>query len=154
MHHSDLFRLDARSLEGPLRALYAAGADGLIVRPRNWLSAAGVVARASAGASEWIPTAIAETALDAADYFRGRGLAVACAATEDAISIYEADLAGPLFVVIGGEKRGITRSFLAQADLRLAIPYARDFDQSLGTTAATAILAFEVMRQRAARRQV
>ncbi|MBN2305996.1 MAG: RNA methyltransferase [Anaerolineae bacterium] len=133
-----------------VRALYAAGADGLILRPRNWLTAAGVVARSSAGASEWIPTAIADTTLDAAQHFRARGLAVACAATQHAVSIYDADLTQPLFLVIGGEKRGITRSFLEQADLRLAIPYAGPFDQSLGTTAAAAVLAFEVMRQRLA----
>ncbi len=131
-----------------VRALYAAGADGLILRPRNWMSAAGVVARASAGASEWISTAIAETTLDAAQYFRSRGLVVAVAHEENAVPIYDADLTGPLFLVIGGEKRGITRSFLDQADLRLAIPYAREYDQSLGTTAAAAILAFEIMRQR------
>jgi len=132
-----------------IRALYAAGADGLIVRPRNWMSAAGVVARASAGASEWIPTAIAETAQDAADFFRARGLMIAVTTTDDdAASIYDTDLKGSLFLVIGGEKRGITRSFLDQADLRLEIPYARDFDQSLGTAAAAAVLGFEIMRQR------
>jgi len=134
-----------------VRALYAAGAHGLVVRPRNWLSAAGIVARASAGASEWMPTAVADTALDAAAHFRARGLTVACTAQQGAVSIYEADLSGPLFLVIGGERRGITRSFLDQADLLLEIPYAQPFDQSLGTTAATAVLAFEVMRQRAAR---
>lgn len=132
-----------------VRALYAAGAHGLVVRPRNWLSAAGTVARASAGASEWIATAVADTALDAAAHFRARGLTVACTAQQGAVSIYEADLSGPLFLVIGGERRGITRSFLEQADLLLEIPYGRAFDQSLGTTGATAVLAFEVMRQRA-----
>ncbi len=131
-----------------VRALVAAGADGLILRPRNWLSAAGVVARASAGATEWIPTALAGSALDAAAHFRARGLRIACAYQEDAISIYAADLTGPLFLVIGGEKRGITRSFGDQADLRLVIPYGGAFDQSLGTTAATAVIAFEIMRQR------
>lgn len=131
-----------------VRALYAAGAHGLVVRPRNWLSAAGIVARASAGASEWMPTAVAETALDAAEHFRARGLTIACTAQQGATSIYAADLRGPLFLVIGGERRGITRSFLDQADLLLEIPYGRAFDQSLGTTAATSALAFEVMRQR------
>jgi 23S rRNA (guanosine2251-2'-O)-methyltransferase len=131
-----------------VRALYAAGADGLVLRPRNWMSAVGVVARASAGASEWMPTAIADTALEAAAHFRARGLVVACAAQRDAISIYEADLTRPLLLVIGGEKRGITRSFVEQADLRFEIPYGQPFDQSLGTAAATAVLAFEVMRQR------
>jgi 23S rRNA (guanosine2251-2'-O)-methyltransferase len=134
-----------------IRACYAAGADGLVVRPRNWMSAAAVVARASAGASELIPTAIAETAEDAAAFFRARGLAVATTGqTRGAVSLYAADLTRPLFVLIGGEKRGVTRSFLERADLVLHIPYGRGFKQSLGTTAATAILAFEVMRQRMA----
>jgi 23S rRNA (guanosine2251-2'-O)-methyltransferase len=131
-----------------VRTLYAAGCVGLVLRPRNWLSAAGVVTRASAGASEWLPVAIAETAFDAAEHVRARGLRVAVAAKDDAVSLYDADLTGPLFLMIGGEKRGVTRSFRDQADLRLAIPYGSDFDQSLGTAAATAVIAFEALRQR------
>ena len=132
-----------------VRTLYAAGADGLVLRPRNWMSAAGVVARASAGATEWVPTAIAETALDAAQAFRARGLKVVSADDKaETVPLYTADLTGPLFLVIGGEKRGITRSFLDQADLLLEIPYGREFDQSLGTAAAAAVLGFEIMRQR------
>lgn len=38
-----------------IRAVYAAGVDGLVVPPRNWPSAAGVVARSSSGTSELIP---------------------------------------------------------------------------------------------------
>jgi len=131
-----------------IRAFYAAGADGLVVRPRNWLSAAGVVARASAGTSELIPTAVADTVLAAVNFFQGRGLVIANTAKENSISVYEADLTAPLFLVVGGEKRGITRSVREQADLRLQIPYGRSFGQSLGTTAAAAVLAFEIMRQR------
>ncbi len=132
-----------------VRALYAAGADGLVVRPRNWLAAAGVVARASAGASELMPMAVAETALDAADFYRGQGLAVACTAVDNSQSIYEASLDISLFLLIGGEKRGITRSFMEQADIRLQIPYGRPFNRSLGAAASAAILGFEIMRQRA-----
>jgi len=132
-----------------VRALYAAGADVLVLRPRNWLSAAGTVARASAGASELIPTALAETAADAAAFFRAHGLAVACATEErGSVSLYEADLTVPLFLLLGGEKRGITRSFLDQADLKLRIPYGRPMPHSLGTASAAAVLAFEIMRQR------
>lgn len=132
-----------------VRALYAAGADGLVLRPRNWLSAAGVVARASAGASELIPTAVAETAEDAAAFFRERGLQIACASdAPGSRPLYDTDLTGPLFLLVGGEKRGVTRSFLASADLKLRIPYGRPATHSLGTAPATAIIAFEVLRQR------
>src|SRR6185369_5507880 len=127
---------------------YAAGADGLVLRPRNWMSAAGVVARSSAGASELMPTAIAETTQAAADFFRARGLRIAVAAKDHATALYEADLSGALFLVVGGEKRGVTRSFEDAADIRLSIPYGRRYPHSLGTTAAAAVLAFEIMRQR------
>jgi 23S rRNA (guanosine2251-2'-O)-methyltransferase len=131
-----------------VRALYAAGASGLVLRPRNWMSAAGVVARASAGATERIPTAVVETAQDAADALRERGLTVAVTDWTRAVTLYEADLTVPLFLLVGGEKRGVTRAFADAADVRLKIPYGRDFRLSLGTAEATAVLAFEVMRQR------
>jgi len=131
-----------------VRSLYACGVDGLVLRPRNWLSAAATVTRSSAGASELIPTAIAESAEEAAALFQGHGLTIACAAEEESVPIDRADLTRPLFLLIGGEKRGITRSFLRQTDLRLEIPYGREFRQSLGVTAAAAILGYEVMRQR------
>jgi 23S rRNA (guanosine2251-2'-O)-methyltransferase len=131
-----------------IRAIYAAGAHGLVVRPRSWENAAGVVARASAGASEWITTAVADSAEAAAAYFRKQGLTIAVTDKERAVSIYEADLTQPLFLLIGGERRGVTRSFADSADMRLKIPYGRDYGMSLGTTGAASVLAFEVMRQR------
>lgn len=131
-----------------VRALYAAGAHGLVVRPRNWLLAAGVVARSSAGASESIPTAVADNVFDAAAFFRSQGLSIVCTTKEKSTSLYDVDLTIPVFLLIGGEKRGITRSFLDQADLRLEIPYGRPFPRSLGTVSAVAVLAFEIMRQR------
>ena len=132
-----------------LRALYAMGAHGLVLRPRNWMSAAATVAKASAGASELIPIAVAETVDEAAHFFRRQGLTVACAQKENAVPVDRADLSTPLLLLVGGEKRGVTRSFIGQADLRLKIPYHRDdFAPSLGTTAAAAALAYEVMRQR------
>ncbi|VAW33287.1 hypothetical protein MNBD_CHLOROFLEXI01-4075 [hydrothermal vent metagenome] len=132
-----------------LRSLYAAGVAGVVLRPRNWFTAAGIVARASAGASEQLPIAIAETAELAADTFRQLGLKIGATSNQNATSIYDAPLTEPLFLLLGGEKRGVTRSFLAQSDLILQIPYQQpNFRQSLGVVASAAIIAFEVMRQR------
>jgi 23S rRNA (guanosine2251-2'-O)-methyltransferase len=131
-----------------IRACYVAGAHGLVIRARNWQQSAGVVARASAGAAERMATAVADSADEAAAYFRSRGLRIAVSDSQRAVSIYEADLTQPLFLLIGGERRGITRAFADKADLRLKIPYGRPFDYALGTTVATAALVFEVMRQR------
>ena len=142
---------DPYNFAGAVRCLYAAGVDGLVLRPRNWTSASAIVGRASAGAIERVELAIAETAAHAADVYRARGLQIAVAAkSARSCSPDQADLSRPTFLLIGGERRGVTRSFARAADLTLEIPYGRDFDQSLGTVAAAAIIAFEVSRQRAA----
>ncbi len=130
-----------------VRSLYAAGIDGLVVRPRNWLTAAATVIRASAGACEMMPTAAAETA-DVVAMFRGRGVPVAIATPNDARPMFDVDLTGPLLLIIGGEKRGVARSVVQLADVRVSIPYGRDFTLDLGTAGAAAALGFEILRQR------
>jgi 23S rRNA (guanosine2251-2'-O)-methyltransferase len=134
-----------------VRSLYAAGIGGLVLRPRNWLSAAATVIRASAGATEFMPTAVAEPE-EALAAVRARGMQVVVADAKGARPMYEVDLTGPLFLVIGGEKRGVGRSLMNAADVRISIPYGRDFGHDLGTAGATAVLAFEVLRQRLLRR--
>jgi 23S rRNA (guanosine2251-2'-O)-methyltransferase len=133
-----------------VRALYAAGAAGLVVPPRNWDTALNVVSRASAGASEHMPTAVAD-AQDALAFFKARGFRTAATAKErKSISIYAADLRGSLFMLIGGERRGLNAAALGACDMLVSIPYGREFKAELDVTSSTAALAFEVMRQRAA----
>ena len=140
---------DPYNFAGAVRCLYAAGVDGVVLRPRNWTSASAIVGRASAGAIERVPLAIAETAAQAAGIYRAQGLQIAVAAkSKHSHSPDQANLSLPTFLLIGGERRGVTRSFAQSADLRLEISYGRVFDQSLGTVAAAAIIAFEVKRQR------
>ena len=92
-------------------------------------------------------TAIALILLTASSTFAWKGQTHS-RLSQDAIDLLKADLRGPLFVVVGGEKRGVARKLIEHADLLLQIPYARHFSHSLGTTAAAAILGYEVMRQR------
>lgn len=132
-----------------VRALYAAGVHGLVIRARNWGAGEGIIVRASAGAAEWMPTAVVDSVHAAVTHFKTRGLTVICtAATGSALALYEANLQGPLFLVVGGERRGIAQGVLQEADLVLRIPYGGSFGASLGTTSAVAVLAFEVLRQR------
>lgn len=134
-----------------VRALYAAGVDGLVVR-RSWETAVGTVTRASAGATELMPTGRTPTADDAAVAARIAGMRVACAVSEpDAMDLADADLTGGVFLLIGGERRGVTRSFVEQADQRLRISYGRDGAPELGAATAAAIIGFEALRQRRAK---
>ncbi|MBE6617705.1 MAG: RNA methyltransferase [Ruminococcaceae bacterium] len=129
-----------------LRSLYACGADGVVLSPRNWMSAAGVVCRSSAGASELLPVYISD-GVSAADYFRDRGYKIACAGIRDSVSSFDADMTCPIFLIVGGEKRGISASLLEKADQIVRIDYGRDFGGSLSAASAASMLAYEVMRQ-------
>lgn len=129
-----------------LRSLYASGVNGIILSPRNWMSAAGVVARASAGASELFPMYISEP-VEAMRLFKEKGYSVYCADTQNSVSIYETEVKKPLFVIVGGEKRGNSKAVLDFADKIVHIDYGRDFPAALSAASASTVIAFEIMRK-------
>lgn len=129
-----------------LRSLYACGCDGIILPERNWMSAAGVVARSSAGASELFPMLCAEPEF-AADFFHERGYTIVCADERTDNILGSCDLKLPLLLIVGGEKRGISKALLEKTDLLVKIKYAREFRASLSAASATTMFAYEIMRQ-------
>lgn len=129
-----------------VRSIYAAGADGIVLSPRNWMTAAGVVARASAGASELIALYIADGA-DAVRCFAQNRYRIICADLPDSVPVWEADLHRPLLLVVGGEKRGISRELLNRADCIVRLDYGREFPAALSAASAASILSYEVFRQ-------
>lgn len=129
-----------------LRSLYATGCDGIILPKRNWLSAAGVVARSSAGASELFKIYEAE-AEDAIDFFHERGYTVVCADERTDNILGKCELKPPILLIVGGEKRGISKSVLDKTDIKVKIDYKRAFNASLSAASATTMFAYEIMRQ-------
>lgn len=129
-----------------LRTVYAAGADAVILTPRNWMNAAGVVCRASAGASELIPMYVGE-ADEVCRFFKDRGVRVVAAGIRNSVSAFSADLSLPLFLIVGGEKRGISAKTLDQADIVVRLDYGRDFRGSLSAASAASVLSYEILRQ-------
>ena len=128
-----------------LRSIYASGVDGIVLSERNWLSAAGVVCRSSAGASERADIYIANE--DFIKVFKEKGYKIVCADIKNSVSIYDADLKKPIFLIVGGEKRGISSSVLSKADQIVRIDYGRSFDAALSAASASTIIAFEVFKQ-------
>ena len=129
-----------------VRSLYAAGVAGVILPPRNWMSAAGVVARASAGASELIPMYCAEGE-DTVRLFREGGYRILCAGIRDSVSVFDERFPYPILLIVGGEKRGISRALLDSADQIVRIDYGREFRGSLSAASAATVMAFEIFRQ-------
>ena len=129
-----------------LRSLYAVGCNGIILGERNWMSAAGVVCRSSAGASEMFPVYKCDE-ITAAKMFKDAGYNVVCADERTDNILGECDLHFPILLIVGGEKRGISRGLLDLADTLVKIPYGREFKASLSAASATTMFAYEIMRQ-------
>ena len=110
------------------------------------MGAAGVVARASAGASEMLDMFIS-SGEDAVKVFKESNYKVICAGIRDSVSIYDADMKKPIFLIIGGEKRGISASVLKHADQIVRIDYDSKFRGSLSAASSAAIIGFEIMHQ-------
>jgi TrmH family RNA methyltransferase len=119
---------------------------GAILRTAD---AAGVDAvRASLGTIFSMPIAQASS-VEVAAWLHGRGIRIAASTPEGATRYTDADLSGPLAIVLGSEAHGLTSAFLSTADLRLVIPMRGQAD-SLNLSASAAILLFEAVRQRGA----
>ncbi len=131
-----------------MRALYAAGFSGVLTARPHWNDADGVFIKASAGASEAMPTARFEDYEALVAILREYGCQLVCAEhSARAQGLYEADFRSPALIVIGGEKRGISKTLLRGADLHVRIPYARAYPYALPGVAAASVIGFEIMRR-------
>ena len=129
-----------------LRSLYACGCTGILLPLRNWMSAAGVVCRSSAGASERF-SMYTEDPVEIVKMFREKGYSIVCADEHTDNILGKCALPLPLLLLVGGEKRGISKKVLEYADVLVKIDYAREFRASLSAASATTMFAYEIARQ-------
>lgn len=151
----DPFILVVEAIEKPgnlgtiLRSADAAGCDAVIVcDPVTDVFNPNVV-RASTGVLFSVPLVVAESAA-VLEWLHARGLRT-IATTPSAEKLYtDADLRGPLAVVMGSEQYGLSEFWLKRCDQPVRIPMAGQAD-SLNVAMATIITLFEAVRQRAPR---
>lgn len=131
-----------------LRTLYVAGCQGVIIPPRNWTTAAGVVAKASAGASEYIDLIIADDMHDILTHLKEHQFSLVCGLRSNhAKNLYAYTFPEKTCIAIGGELRGLSKVVQQASDQDIYIPYANDFRNAMTAASSTSIIAFEYLRQ-------
>ena len=111
------------------------------------MSAAGVVCRASAGASELMPLFCGDTEKIVSSFKKNGYMIVAADKDKKAVSVYDTELRFPLLLVVGGERRGITKEMLMFCDKTVMLDYGREFSAALSAASASSIIAFEIFRK-------
>jgi 23S rRNA (guanosine2251-2'-O)-methyltransferase len=141
------------SLEDPqnvgtlLRSAEAAGAHGVIFPTRRQAPLSPAAIKASAGATEHLLLAPVDDLAGALADLHVRGLRIAGAEAEAPLTARQADLRGPLAVVIGSEGHGLSPAVRRRCDLSIRIPL-RGAVGSLNAAVAGSILLFEAVAQR------
>jgi 23S rRNA (guanosine2251-2'-O)-methyltransferase len=137
---------DPHNLGAVIRTATLAGAHGVIVPKNRACGLTATVARTSAGALNYTPVAkitnLRQTIID----LRKQGLWFVCGDSAG-VPMYDLDLTGPLGLIVGAEGAGVSRLVRESCDYVAAIPMYGDID-SLNSSVAAGVLAYEVVRQR------
>lgn len=138
---------DPHNLGAIVRTAECAGAHGVIIPKRRSVGLTAVVAKASAGALEYMPVARVSNIPAAMEDLKKRGVWICGTAADGDTELYKADLKGPTAIVIGNEGDGMSRLVSEHCDFRVSIPMRGEIS-SLNASAAAAILLYEAVRQR------
>ncbi len=139
---------DPQNLGSIVRVAEAAGARGLILTERRAPDLSPAVAKASAGAVEWLPICRVVNLLRCLKQLKNRGFWIYGAASDGEIDVLGADpdrLPGPRVLVLGAEGRGLRRTIREALDFELGIPMAGQV-ASLNVASAGAVLLFALRR--------
>lgn len=138
---------DSYNLGSILRTADAVGAHGVIIPKRRAVGLTPVVAKASAGAVEYVPVARVTNIVQTIEYLKKRNVWVVGTDLSGEQPFYESDLTGPVALVIGSEGEGMSRLTAENCDFIVKIPMKGQIS-SLNAAVAGAIVLYEILKQR------
>ena len=142
---------DPHNLGALLRTADATGVHGVLIPKRRSVPLTATVAKTSAGAVEYVPVARIGNISQTLKALKEKGFWVAGADMDGSQNYYEADLTGPLVLVVGSEGKGMGRLTKEQCDFIVKMPMVGKIN-SLNASVAGSILMYESMRQRLAKK--
>ena len=140
---------DPHNLGACLRAADGAGAHAVIAPKDHAVGLNATVAKVASGAAESVPYLMVTNLARTLGELQERGLRVVGTSDDAPGGLYEADLRGPLALVLGAEGAGMRQLTRRTCDQLVSIPMAGAV-QSLNVSVASAVCLYEAARQRRA----
>lgn len=138
---------DPHNLGACLRTADAAGVDA-VVAPRHGAAGLGpTVSKVAAGAAEHLPFAAVANLGKVLDWLGSYGIRRIGTSDRADASLWEADLAGPVALVMGREHTGLSKGIASRCDALVSLPM-RGAVSSLNVSVATGICLYEIVRRR------
>lgn len=140
---------DPHNLGAILRSAECAGVHGVAIPKHNAVGVTPSVIKVAAGATAHLPVCRVTNLATAMDTLKERGVWMVGASSAAPQPYHRLDLTMPLALVIGNEEKGLRRLVAEKCDFVVSIPLYGKI-ASLNASVASAILMFEVCRQRSA----
>ena len=138
---------DVRNFGAILRTSESTGVNAVVFPSQGSAVLNSGTVKSSAGAIYNISICRSDNLKDTIDFLKNSGLKIA-AATEKGAELYtNADLTGPLALIMGSESDGVSGEYLKRSDMKLMIPMLGT-TASLNVSVAAGVLLYEVVRQR------
>ncbi len=138
---------DPQNLGTVLRSAEAAGVHGVVFPTARQAPLSPAAVKASAGATEHLLLCPVDDLAGALTDLHTRGLRIVGTEADAPLTARQADLRGPLAIVIGSEGHGLAPAVRRRCDLMVRIPM-RGAIGSLNAAVAGSILLFEALGQR------
>jgi 23S rRNA (guanosine2251-2'-O)-methyltransferase len=138
---------DPQNLGALVRVAECAGVDAILLPTRRSACLTSAVARTSAGAIASLPIVRIGNIVNAIEHLKKLGFWIVGLEVNAPQEYFDANLVGPLAIVIGNEGHGLGRLVAQHCDLLLHIPLFGKTN-SLNASVAAGIVLYEVVRQR------
>jgi 23S rRNA (guanosine2251-2'-O)-methyltransferase len=139
---------DPQNVGSLLRTAEVVGVQGIVIQRRRAVGITPMVVHASSGAVEYLQVAQVTNLVNAMAKLKEHDVWVAgLEAVREAQPYHQADLRGPLAVVVGSEGRGMRRLVRERCDFLIRLPMQGRVT-SLNASVAGSIVLYEVWRQR------
>ena len=138
---------DVRNLGAIARSAECAGAHSLITGIKSSAPINADAVKTSAGALTRIAVCRENDLMETIAFLQESGIRVVACSERSEKSIYQANLTGPIAIIMGSEEKGISKALLTMADDIVAIPQKGKIG-SLNVSVAAGIVLFEANRQR------
>ena len=140
---------DPHNLGACLRVADGAGAHAVVAPKDHAVGLNATVAKVASGAAETVPYLMVTNLARTLAELKERGLRVVGTSDDAEQTIFEADLRGPLALVLGAEGSGMRQLTRKSCDVLVRIPM-QGAVESLNVSVASGICLFEALRQRGA----
>ena len=137
---------DTRNFGAITRVAEAAGVDAIIIPEKESALITSESVKSSAGAINYIPICKAKSLKNITQELKDSGLKIISCTEKGKKDIYGIKYNGPLCIILGSEKDGISQNLLDISDVSVKIPMLGRID-SLNVSTSSAVILYELVRQ-------